>query len=604
MSLKELQYPISPEVVLRKRAGLKRELLAQPAILEIKVAILGGSTTSEVRSMLELFLLAHGIRPSFYESAYAAYYEEVLFERPELWNFRPDVVLVHTNWRNVLRFPELLATESRVEDLVRGETDRFERFWNKINNSLGALIIQNNFDPPQLCPFGNLEGTSPFGRVRFLRKLNEAFAGYASRNSRFLINDISHLSAQLGLASWSDPSYWYNYHMAVTPLAALAIATNVASIIKSVYGRSKKCLILDLDNTLWGGVIGDAGVEHICLGRDNALGEAFCDFQKYVKELRQRGIMLAVCSKNDLENAKQGFLHPDSVLHVNDFAAFKANWSPKPDNVRAIAEELRIGLDALVFVDDNPAERAIVSAQLPAVAVPDVGSDVTRFAQIIESERYFEPTTLSSDDLNRAAFYRTNAERNNDQERFTTYGEFLTSLQMTADIGPFLPIYIQRITQLVNKTNQFNLTTHRYTIAEIETIAAKPEYVALCGRLTDRFGDNGLVSVIIGSRRDETLHIDAWLMSCRVLSRDMELSMCDALVEACQQREIRTILGTYIPSAKNGLVKEHYRALGFTRIDEGGSERSVWRFDIPPEYQPKSLYIQRRSEQMLSRVAS
>lgn len=599
---KELRHPVSPELVLRKRTALKRELLTQTGFLDIKIAILGGSTTSDVRSMLELFLLAQGIRASFYESDYAAYYDEVMFEKSQLWAFKPDVVLVHTTWRNVTRFPELLAGDSQADELVRDEMTRFETFWQKINQGLGALIIQNNFDTPALAPLGNLE-VSPSGRLRFLCKLNEAFAAYASTNTRFLINDIAYLCAQVGLQQWSDSSYWYNYHMAVTPVAAVAIGNSVAALIKSAYGRSKKCLVLDLDNTLWGGVIGDAGVEHICLGADNALGEAFCDFQKYVKALGRRGILLAVCSKNELDNAKKGLLHPDSVLRAEDFAAIKANWEPKPDNIRAIAEELQIGLDSIVFVDDNPAERAIVAAQLPMVSVPDVGSDVIEFARILEAERYFESTSLSKDDVSRADFYRENAQRHTAQAQFASYGDFLKSLEMTADITPFLPLYLQRITQLVNKTNQFNLTTRRYTIAEIESIAANPNYIPLCGRLTDRFGDNGLVSVVIGSQQGDTLHVESWLMSCRVLGRDMELAMFDALVEACRERRIRTILGAYIPTAKNGLVRDHYKTLGFAGPDDSAAEQTRWRYEVPAEYRPRNEYIRRVSQEPRASVA-
>src|SRR5208337_4086604 len=298
-----------------------------------------------------------------------------------------------------------------VEKRLNGEMARFESLWEKIHKELGALIIQNNFDLPQLRPLGNLEASEPHCRVNFLLRLNAAFAAYARNHSRFLINDIQYLSAQVGLPAWHDHNYWYNFHMAVSPTATVVLAQNVAAIVKSVYGKTKKCLILDLDNTLWGGIIGDDGVQNLILGRDHPVGEAFVDFQQYVKDLQRRGIILAACSKNDVENAKEGFSHPDSILKVEDFSAFKANWSPKPENIREIATELNIGLDSVVFVDDNPAERALVADQLPEVAVPDVGSDVSRFAQVLEHERYFEVDKLVQDDLSRSSYYSSNAQR-------------------------------------------------------------------------------------------------------------------------------------------------------------------------------------------------
>jgi len=589
---KEMRFPVDPTTILRKRNSLKRELLAQPNLTPTRIAILGGSTTTEVKAMLELFLLAQGIGPTFYESGYNRYSEDILFENPELMSFKPDVVYIHTTWQNVSQFPDLMESEGEVEHRVRNEAARFESLWEKIASKLGALIIQNNFDLPRLRPLGNLEAFEPFGRLHFLTRLNAEFASYAGKHPRFLINDIHYLSAQVGLDEWHGHTYWYSFHMAVSPTATVALAQNVAALVKSVYGRSKKCLVLDLDNTLWGGVVGDDGVQNLILGRDHAVGEAFLDFQRYVKDLQRRGILLAVCSKNDIENAREGFSHPDSILKLDDFSAFKANWNPKPENLREIAAELNIGLDSIVFVDDNPAERALVADQLPEVAVPEVGSDVTLYAEILEAEHYFETPRIVQDDLNRSAFYKSNAQREAQQSRFNNYGEFLASLEMTAEIAPFAAVYLERITQLINKTNQFNLTTRRYTGAEVEAIAEDPAYVTLYGRLSDKFGDNGLVSVLIGHIAGDTLEMDLWLMSCRVLNREMELAMFDSLVEQCQTRGIRKIKGVYIPSKKNGMVADHYLKLGFSAGDET-VEGGGWHFDVPEFWPIRSRYIRR-----------
>jgi FkbH-like protein len=599
---KALRYPVTASEVLLKRQALTKELLKQANLVPTRIAILGGSTTTEVMSMLELFLLAQGIQPSFYESGYNRYCEDVLFENPDLWNFKPEIVFVHTTWHNVSQFPGLLETETEVEKRLAGEMARFESLWQKIHEKLGALIIQNNFDLPQLRPLGNLEASEPYCRVNFLLRLNAAFAAYARNHTRFLINDIHFLSAQVGLAAWHDRNYWYNFHMALSPTATVVLAQNVAAIIKSVYGRAKKCLILDLDNTLWGGIIGDDGVQNLILGRDHPVGEAFVDFQRYVKALKQRGIILTVCSKNNAEIAKEGFSHPDSVLKLEDFSVFKANWDPKPDNIRATASELNIGLDSMVLVDDNPTERALVAGELPEVVVPDVGSDVSRFAEILEHERYFEVAKVVQDDLSRSDYYTSNAQRSAYKADFRDYGDFLASLEMTAEIGAFVPVYVERITQLINKTNQFNLTTRRYTSAEVEAISRDPNYVTLYGRLADKFGDNGLVSVLIGHVSQEIVELDVWLMSCRVLEREMELAMFDALIEECQARDIRGIVGVYIPSKRNGMVAGHYASLGFSRLDGAPGNRELWQYDVPHYYSAKTRYIRRTQKTLPAKV--
>ena len=586
-----VRLPIDAAGIVRQRKALVRELLKRTNLVPTRVAILGGSTTTEVKNMLELFLLAQGVQPTFYESGYNRYSEDILFENPDLWNFKPEIVFIHTNWRNVSQFPELMEPEAKVEERVHQEMERFRALWERIHKDLGALIIQNNFDLPGLRPLGNLEASEPHGRVNFLLRLNAEFASYARHHSRFLINDILYLSAQVGLEEWVGHSYWYNFHMALSPTATVALARSVASIVKSVYGKSKKCLVLDLDNTLWGGIIGDDGMQNLILGRDHPLGEAFLDFQRYVKDLQKRGVILAVCSKNDPENAKEGFSHPDSILKLEDFSVFKANWNPKPGNIREIATELNIGLESMVFVDDNPAERALVADQLPDVAVPEIGSDVSRFAEVLEQERYFEVHRVVEDDIHRSGYYAANAQRSDSQARFHDYGEFLTSLEMTAEIAPFSPMYLERITQLINKTNQFNLTTRRYTPAEVESIAHDPAFLTLYGRLADKFGDNGLVSVLVGHVVGETVEIDLWLMSCRVLNREMEYAMFDALVEQCQTRGIKKIAGLYIPTKKNGMVSGHYGNLGFTRSSESSGPRELWTYEVPRAYSPRTRFI-------------
>jgi FkbH-like protein len=295
-------------------------------------------------------------------------------------------------------------------------------------------------------------------------------------------------------------------------------------------------------------------------------------------------VLLAVCSRNNDEIARQGFEHPDSILKLEHFSAFKANWEPKHENILTIAQELNLGVDSFVFVDDNPAERAIVSAQIPGIAVPEVGNEVTAYAGILEDGRFFEPISMSQEDLSRAALYQTNAARSSSVAQFANYGEYLDSLEMSAEIDRFSPVYLERIAQLTNKTNQFNLTTRRYNLSEVEAVMRDHNYIGLYGKLSDRFGDNGLISIVLG-RRDadelDVLHIDLWLMSCRVLKRDMEQAMLDMLVSEARDIGIRTIIGTYLPTKKNGMVAEHYKNIGFTHVStDPNTQASTWSLDV------------------------
>jgi FkbH-like protein len=589
----------SVEDLLRKRKRLRRELLEAPNLQPLKIAVLGGSTTNEVVDLLDLLLLADGFVPNFYQSEYNKYYEDAVLAPEHLKAFAPDIVYIHTHNKNIQNFPAVSATEADLADYVASELARFQAIWSSLHESIGCQVIQNNFEHPALPLLGNFDSVAPGGQTRFINALNMEFAKASHANRRLIIQDLNTLAADLGLSRWFDWSRWHSYKLATTPEGSLAIAKSLASMIGVMSGRVKKCLVLDLDNTLWGGVIGDDGLDNIQIGNETAVAEAHTAFQKYCLAMRERGVLLAVCSKNNDDVAKSGFTHPDSVLKLEHFSAFKANWEPKHENIQAIAQELNLGLDSFVFIDDNPAERAIVSAQLPMVSVPDVGSEVALFPSIIQAGRYFEVVSLSSEDLERASAYAANAKRASLEHKFANYGEYLDSLEMEAEIDEFRSIYLERITQLINKSNQFNLTTRRYTFAEIEEIAGSDRHVAIYGRLTDRFGDNGLISVIIGRMDDShDLHLDLWIMSCRVLKRDMELAMLDALVERARDAGAAHIIGYYLPTSKNSMVANHYAGLGFSRgesADEGSEDsKSTWTLDVA-SYIPRNTHIQVRA---------
>lgn len=593
--MKELEYPFNSEYILKKRKAIKKSLLGQEdkQFLTKRIAILGGSTTHDLMEMMELFLLNVGIRPVFYESEYNQYWQDVMFDNPELVEFAPELIFIHTSTRNIKDFPIMQDSEEQTGALLETVYQPFEQMWEKIAKTYQCTVIQNNFEQPSYRLLGNADFSNPHGRVCFVNRLNEKFAAYAREHKNFFINDINYMASCYGLQKWADPFYWHMYKYACAVQALPELAYNVVNIIKSVYGRNQKALVLDLDNTLWGGVVGDDGADNIEIGQETSLGQLYSEFQGYIKAHKDLGVLLTINSKNDEENALAGLNRPDSVLKPEDFLVIKANWMNKDENIIEIAKELNIGVDSLVFVDDNPAERHIVESQVPGVKAPEV-DDVVRFITTLDRAGYFEVTNLSADDLKRNEMYKANAERKKLAAGYTDYADYLKSLEMDAEIQPFAPMYMSRIAQLTNKSNQFNLTTKRCSQADIEGYAANPAYITLYGKLADKFGDNGVVSVVFGhlDEEDGTLfHIDLWLMSCRVLKRDMEFAMMDELVRRCLEKGIRRLKGYYYKTAKNNMVKDFYQVQGFSKQQEDADGNSEWEFTIPDDYENKNKVI-------------
>ena len=380
----------------------------------------------------------------------------------------------------------------------------------------------------------------------------------------------------------------YKYALSVDAIPTLSY--NLCNIMKSLFGKNKKAFALDLDNTLWGGIIGDDGVENIEIGPETSMGQVYAEFQTYIQKHKDLGVILNVCSKNEHENAIAGLNHPDSVLKPDDFILIKANWEPKSQNLVETAKQLDLLPESFVFVDDNPAEREIVRAQVPGVATPDIGS-VEDYIRVLDHAGYFEATTLSADDSRRSEMYKQNAQRMELAQSFGNYDEYLQSLEMKGTIEGFIPMYLERVAQLSNKSNQFNLTTRRYTRAEIEEIADSDDYIDLYGKLEDKFGDNGVVSVVIGHKDGEVLHMDLWIMSCRVLKRDMEFAMMDTLVAKAQAAGIKTIRGYYYPTAKNHMVEDFYGKMGFTKTEEDAEGNTTWEFAVDENYRDQNQWI-------------
>ena len=587
--MKELEFPRNNELLIKNKRKIKKELLTKEGLVEKKIAVLGGSTTNDVLNILELFLLDSGIKPIFYESDYNSFFTDSVFDNPKLDEFNPDLIYIYTTNRNILLYPSVNMTKDEIDNLLNEEYSKYQMVWDNLIKKYHVPIIQNNFELPLYRIMGNMDLWDIHGRVNYINKLNEKFNEYARNHKNFYLNDINYISSCYGLDRWYNEKLWYMYKYATDILAIPDITFSVASIIKAIYGKNKKAFVLDMDNTLWGGVIGDDGVEGIKIGNDTAQGQAYLAFQKYIKEHKDYGIILNVSSKNDYENALLGLNHPDSVLKKEDFVSIKANWDPKSINIANLASELSLGSDSFLFVDDNPAEREIVSQSFKNIGCPNI-SQVEEYIRELDKNRYFEIISISSEDTKKTEMYKSNMERQKLMESVTNYDDYLTSLSMVATIKPFEKVYLERITQLAGKSNQFNLTTRRYTLSEIEDIYNSKDYITLYGRLEDKFGDNGLVSVVIGKIKKDVLDIDLWIMSCRVLKRDLENAMMNTLVKKAKEKGIKKIVGYYYKTEKNSMVKDFYKNFAFKLINEK-NEDTIWELDVS-KYQDKKALMQ------------
>ena len=595
--MKELYFPFDGKLIMRRRKALKKQLLSDgSARIKKRIAILGGSTTDDVVTALDLFLLNFGIEAQFYQSEYNKFYEDAVFGSQELDDFKPDIIYIHTTSRNLTLMPDNAAESSdNVQQRLDDQFNTFKQVWISLVQRFSCPIIQNNFELPLFRRTGSYDGWGYGGQAAFISRMNVLLSDYARHNNGFYINDINYLSSVCGLTNWHDHEAWYLYKYAMSTAVIPDLAYSVACIIKSLFGKNQKVIDLDLDNTLWGGVIGDDGQEGIEIGPETAVGQSYSEFQTFLKGYKSCGVILAVCSKNDEENALLGLQHPSGVLRPDDFASIKANWEPKDRNIADSAAELNLLPESFVFIDDNPAECAIAEGQLPDVKTIHLET-VDDAMYKLSRGGYFEVTSISEDDAKRAEMYAANAKRAAQQKSFADYTEYLLSLEMRAEICGFKPVYIGRVTQLTNKSNQFNLTTRRYTESEIRTVSESPEHICLCGRLADKFGDNGIVSVVIGRCEGDTLHIELWLMSCRVLKRDMELAMLDELVRRCREKDIKKIIGYYYKTAKNNMVAELYRSFGFDLCEKKENGDSIWSLSTDQyEYKNKVIEIERSS---------
>jgi FkbH-like protein len=543
-------------VTNRTLTAIDRLLAAHPGQGKrtIKVALVGTVTLELWTPALRALCFSWGIDAQIYVGQFQQYTQEILDPASGLAQFRPDLVLIAIDWRSLA----LPVEAPDPASLITAKVEQFKTLWQHCRQQLGTSVIQCNFEVPEIDPLGNLSAALPGGRAHVIRQLNAELA-----QQGVAILDVDQIAGLHGKQRWHDEALWQAAKQYPSAEAIPLLARHAAAMIRASLGLTSKCLALDLDNTLWGGIIGEDGINGIRLGGSPA-GESYVAFQKYIQALQRRGVILAICSKNNEQDAKAPFQeHPEMVLKLDDIALFVANWQSKDENLRQIAATLNIGLDSVVFLDDNPVERNLIRSQIPEIEVLELPQDPAGYTAALHRSLCFEAWTLTDDDRRRAASYQQNAKRSEQLAAAGNVEGYLAGLEMHVELRPFDEANLARIVQLINKTNQFNLTTRRTTEAECLALIARPDCYTQFMRLKDRFGDNGLTGILIAFVEQDTLRIDNWLISCRVLGRRVEDAMLAAALAFAAERNCEFALGEYIPTAKNGQVSGIFEKYGF-----------------------------------------
>jgi FkbH-like protein len=577
----------------------RRQGLSLAPLAPFRLAIVSNSTTDFLIPALMASAARSGLNLECVVAGYGQAVQAALAPDSQIHTAKPDAVLVALDYRDY-PFVTSPGNAEQAKATVNAAFGQLDAIRNGIHSNGNAICIVQNLAPTVEGVFGSLDKVLPGTLRGMVEELNWRIAGSIAGTKDVLL-DVAGLASTVGLANWHSPEQW---NLAKLPFSSAYLplyAEHVVRTLAALRGKSRRCLVLDLDNTLWGGVIGDDGLEGIRLAQGDATGEAYLSLQRYILTLRERGIVLAVSSKNQDETARLPFRsHPEMLLREDQIAVFQANWNDKATNIKAIAGELSLGLESLVFLDDNPVERALVRRLLPEVAVPELPDDPALYVRALSAAGYFESAGFSDEDLKRADFYQDNARRVALQNQFANLDSYLESLQMVITFQPFDETGRSRITQLINKSNQFNLTTRRYTEAQVAAVESDPDAFSLQVRLTDTFGDNGMISVVICRKAGvDVWEIDTWLMSCRVLSRRVENAVLQEILAAAKEAGIRKLTGKYIPTERNKLVEQHYQNLGFTQTGGAPEGTTLWELEVasaPLERLP--MDVQRRRSQI------
>ncbi len=567
------------------KSSLKKQTGDLPVI---KISLVGDTATQLLATAIRGMGIMHGYNIDLFEAEYSQV--ERLFMDPtsELYEFEADFIVLFQSTHKLGEHHSMLNTNQQASLA----TDRVDFVASICSNPAleGKKIICFNYPEIEDTVFGSYANKVEASFTYQVRKLNYELMRLSQQFPNLFICDIAALQNKLGRDVMFAANVYTSTDMVLSVDALPYVASRVMDIVCAVKGQFKKCLILDLDNTVWGGVIGDDGLEGIQLGHGLGIGKAFTEFQMWVKKLWQRGIIICVASKNNEETAKEPFeKHPDMVLKLDDIAVFQANWETKVDNIRTIQSVLNIGFDSMVFLDDNPFERNIIRENIPGITVPELPEDPAEYLEFLYSENLFETASYSNADKDRTKQYQVEAKRVSLSKTFTNEADFLKSLNMVSTVSGFTKFNTPRVAQLSQRSNQFNLRTVRYTDADIATSGADPNVIDLSFTLEDKFGDNGLIAVIIMKPlNNETLFVDTWFMSCRVLKRGMENFTLNTMVEKAKAAGYKRIVGEYLPTVKNGMVKDHYSNLGFTKIK--GTETDQYEL-LVESYQTRECFI-------------
>jgi FkbH-like protein len=596
--LGELRRTANPSAPFPHQAALARRLrkiLPEiPSLLPLRVALLGNGTLDHFAEALLFWLALEGFRPEIHLAPYGVFRQEILDARSALYAFQPDVIWLFATERDIRVAQVDCGAQARVcEAVATGVMSEWRNLWQRLRENAPVSIIQSNFEAPAVRVFGQYDGVVPWSRANLIRRINLVLAE-AAREDNVSLFDLDHVASSFGLSRWHEDRHWYQSKQPFSPDAFGLVAFQAARLMGAIKGTAKKCVVLDLDNTLWGGVIGDDGLAGIRLG-DDSDGEAFVAFQEYLRTLLARGILLAVCTKNEETVAREPFLrHPAMRLRLQDMVVFQANWKSKVDNLKDIATRLNIGLDTLVFVDDNPVEREQVRSVLPDVVVPEMPSDPAEYVAALAGGHYFEASSFSLEDIARARLYEENAKREAARTSATDMTGFLRDLAMEADQGSADAFRLPRMAQLLARTNQFHPTTTRHSEAKLQVLAADPRGWVRWFSLRDRFGDYGIVSVVVLRPEGNTLIIDTWAMSCRVFSRGLEELVFLEMIGAARNLGVRYLIGEYFPTPKNRVVADLFQRLGFT-LSGMQNGRNRWLLDLSVLLCSFSPFIQWRT---------
>ncbi len=588
------------ETLQLDRALGRLKLQSGSGFTAVRLAVLSSSTVDHLLPAIRVAGLRRRLLIDVHTGAYGQYRQNLLDPASWLHQFAPHFVLLSITARDTIASVPLTAATAEADETISRSIDELRLLWRKARETFNATIIQQSFLDITEPVFGSYDRLVPGAPARVITQLNDQLSKAAAQDSVLLL-DVAKASERDGIDAWFDTGRWLQGKLEIAPEAATFYGDMVTRIVAAQRGLSKKCLVFDLDNTLWGGVIGDDGLEGLVLGEGSAAGEAHRALQRYAKQLKERGVILAICSKNDPAIAEAAFRdHPEMLLKRSDISAFVANWNDKADNLKAIAGRLNIGLDSLVFVDDNPAERERIRQGLPMVAVPELPTDIVHYVRCLADAGYFEAVAFSSEDRQRTEQYAANAEREALSELSGSLEDFLQELRMSVVFGPFGAADLVRVTQLFNKTNQFNTTTRRYSAEEIANFAAANETLTLQFRLLDKFGDNGLVSAMIirpDPKQPDVFEIENWVMSCRVFGRQLEYEAMNIVVDQARRRGIKALRADYIPTSKNGVIGELYQSLGFSPVSVGTHKNGArsWFLDLA-RYNARSTYISRLAE--------